>query len=319
MQQSPPNRRSKVQLAKPQANFSINVPHRTPQNRVPMSRESTSPRNITFIRRIDTSITTPTPRTNKILNFSRVQSTRNNTSNPSLETSFTQQVLTKQPSASLLDTSTDSTKFLHKTRSEKRLAGQHLGQTQLRTRNLREEINAKIQATKDKAKRILGESDQHNRVMSSTKSTEKLRSIREHEIEEKRRRVHEARVRSQENRKKSEERSFQEKQKKVFELKNEKLLNQSIREDRKKEEEIRNCEKIWKVVCHEKKVENNKLYNRIRSRNEISKKFNDKLLMKQNKAEEINNKILELENLESELFSYRKSTSPKHSSVLVRF
>ena len=170
-------------------------------------------------------------------------------------------------------------------------------------------MKTKIRETKRKTSQLVSSKRRHANDQSFQEVT---RDSRKHDLEQKKQQVFDARMRSQENRRQNEEKSFRDKQRKASVVKNEKLANQSIREELRKEEEIKNAEKIWKIACQEKRIENNKLYERIKKRNEIKKKFTDKLHLEQEKASEITEKIRELEDMESNLLDNLKITQQNH-------
>ena len=109
--------------------------------------------------------------------------------------------------------------------------------------------------------------------------------------------------------------SLEKKQNKAAEVKNELAACQNLKEELKKEEDLKNCERVWKIACQEKKVENAKLYERVKKRNEMAKRLNDKLAHEHSKADELSDKIKELEAMESKLLENLQLSQATHISA----
>jgi hypothetical protein len=98
----------------------------------------------------------------------------------------------------------------------------------------------------------------------------------------------------------------------VQQVKQEKEVAQTQREEFKKEIDIKNNEKIWKIALHEKKLENSKLYNKIKVHNEARKVYECKLKVEETRADDINKKMKDLEKLENHLLEKLRATHNSH-------
>lgn len=310
--------RAATQTPKAHSKATINLSSRNSRNDISSENESSSAIKAKLLSRMNPSIT-PKHKVDKLFDRSRPQSTRSNTESNSFDRDqglhSSKSRARPLHSESELDVTDEGGKKLYKATSERKLLENQFKQIENRIKHLKDEdqrMKTKIKETKQKTTQLIKSKERHHHDLSFN---ELQKSAKEADLEEKKQKAYESRMKSQENRKKVEEKCLRDKQKKVFEVKNEKLVNQSLREDLRKEEEIKNCERIWKIACQEKKVENNKLYNRIKKRNEIKKRFNERFITEQTKAEEISDKIRELEEIECQLLDTLKITQANHASA----
>lgn len=258
---------------------------------------------------------TPKAKVDMYLSRAGSQSTRSNSTISLFERDNSQTKHQNHLDGDSTISSNDEGKLLYQATTERKRLEQYYKQMENRVKHLKDEdqrMKSKIQQTVKKTRQMVEAKTRHLEELSFNAQRHELK---EQERIKKKQQICEIRAKSRENLERSENRHRKAIESRALEVRREKSLNKSLIIEMREEEEIKNSEKIWKIACHEKKVENNKLLARLKKRNEIKKRFNEKLLQEKTKAEEINNRIRDLEDLEIQLLENMQVTQATHMNA----
>jgi len=172
-----------------------------------------------------------------------------------------------------------------------------------------EKIKGKIKQTRNQTQNII---KNREKIIDEEEKLKARQEAIEKEIIEKKERILKMKQQNEEKRKEKQDQVLQEKLKMVNEVKQRKARDQELKDELRREEEIKKNEKIWKIALQEKELENSKMYNRIKTRDVAKKGYESKVQTEEKRAEEVERKIKELEQLEMKLVEDLKNTHLTH-------
>lgn len=222
---------------------------------------------------------------------------------------------TKDVDRSTEDRSEDFGKKLLDVAQERKYLEEQYRLMENRVKHLMDENNkvkSKIKQTQIQTKNIIKNREE---FVHEEERARVLRETVEREAYDKKEKAIEMRKQNEKKRKEKQEQILQEKARLALEVKQQKIKDQELKEELKREEEIKKNERIWKIALHEKELENTKMYQRIKARDMAKKVYENKMEDQEKKAEEIERKIKELEQLESKLVDDLKQTHMSHVNV----
>jgi Uncharacterized protein conserved in bacteria with the myosin-like domain len=213
------------------------------------------------------------------------------------------------------DDSFDCSHKILKAASQRRLLEYQYKLMENRVRKLKAEdtkIKAKIKQTKAKTKEMIQNREKHQLeaqwIASYKKELEKS-------IQEKKEKIQKMKLQHEQKIKQNMAQIRSEKSARVAERKEQRIIDQMIREEARREEDIKNNERVWRIAIHQKNVENARLYHKLKIQQEAKKEYANRVVTEESKVEAISKKIKELEKLEMQLLENLKVTHNNHLSA----
>ena len=215
----------------------------------------------------------------------------------------------------IIDTSFEQRNFFLKITSDRRCLEEEYQFMENRVNHLAkasDKIKQKIHMTKKKTEDIIKNKD---RLLNDLELNEKMKKELQRDLILKKEKAMKLKIDMKDKKIEKEQKLVSDKIQKVNEVKNTKQNDQKLRLLIKKEEEIKNNEKIWKISMQEKKLENSILFKQIQTRTVAKKRIEAKYNEDKVKVDEISNKLKELEKLEQQLLDNLKITHNCHVST----
>lgn len=255
----------------------------------------------------------PAPKIIKFFDKPRPQTTRA-TTNTSIDNSLNKSKNRFTAADLDLSTSEETAKKIVQANAEQKDLEYQYQLMQNRIRHLQEEeqkIKSRTIETKKKTEQLAQIKERHSKELELNAQ---LQAAKAKMIEENKKKTALAKLKSQESSKKLDQ-ILKERAKKAEEVKKEKIAHQNMIEEAKKKEEVKKSEKIWKVAKQEKRVEIKKVHHQQEKQVATKKRYQDKLIEKQAKVEEMSEKIKALEAIEMRLLENLKRTQANHENA----
>ena len=283
-----------------------------------------------YLSRISPNLT-PKGHLKKLLDKSPVMSTRNTKANITMshdDNSFDNQKtvqgsrspdfgynMNETEDRSTEDKSEDyGKKLLDVTHERKHLEDQYK-LMENRVKHLMDEnskIKGKIKQTRQQTQNIL---KNREKILDEEEKMKEHQEVVEKQAAEKKDKILEFKQMNEKRRREKQEQVLNEKLRLVSEVKKQKMKDQELKDELRREEEIKKNEKIWKIALQEKELENSKIYQRIKLKDDAKKNYENKMLDEEKRAIEVEKKIKELEQLEMKLMGDLKNTHMSHISA----
>jgi hypothetical protein len=202
-----------------------------------------------------------------------------------------------------------------KARSQRRLLEEQHQQMENRVKRLQTEdikIKNKIKQTKEKTKQMIVNREKH---VAESSWVVVYKQELEKSMQQKREKIQKMKVQHGQKVKNNNQQLIKEKVIRVAEVKQQKIVDQQIREEIKREEDIKNNEKVWKIAIHQKNIENARLYQKIKIQEEAKKEYAQRVVVEESKVETISQKIKDLEKLEMHLLESLRVTHNNHMTA----